>query len=38
MINDSKSIYEKSLKAKKFAYENFSIEKMADAYFDYLMS
>ena len=38
MISDSKSIYEKSLKAKKFAFKNFSIEKMADAYFDYLMS
>ena len=37
MTNNSKSIYEKSLKAKKFAVNNFSIEKMADAYFDYLM-
>ena len=37
MTHDSKSIYEKSLKAKKFAVNNFSIEKMADAYFDYLM-
>tara|TARA_S200000501_G_scaffold318145_1_gene311808 strand:- start:72 stop:1196 length:1125 start_codon:yes stop_codon:yes gene_type:complete len=37
MSHDSKSIYEKSLKAKKYALNNFSIEKMADAYFDYLM-
>ena len=37
MTNDSKRIYEKSLKAKKYAINNFSIEKMADSYFDYLM-
>ena len=37
MTNNSKSIYEKSLKAKKYAIDNFSIEKMANAYFDYLM-
>ena len=37
MINDSKNIYEKSLEAKKYAVNNFSIEKMAEAYFDYLM-
>ena len=33
MTHDSKSIYEKSLKARKYAIKNFSIEKMADAYF-----
>lgn len=37
MTKNFNSIYEKSLKAKKFAINNFSIEKMADAYFDYLM-
>ena len=37
MTHNSKSIYEKSLKAKKYAINNFSIEKMADSYFDYLM-
>ena len=37
MTNDPKSIYEKSLKARKYAINNFSIEKMADSYFDYLM-
>ncbi len=38
MINDSKNIYGKSLEAKKYAINNFSIEKMADAYFNYLIS
>ena len=37
MTIDSRSIYEKSLKARKYAINNFSIEKMADSYFDYLM-
>ena len=37
MTNDSKSIYEKSFRAKRYAIKNFSIEKMANAYFDYLM-
>ena len=37
MTNDSKSIYKKSLKARKYAINNFSIKKMADSYFDYLM-
>ena len=37
MTNNPKSIYVKSLKARKYAIENFSVEKMADAYFDYLM-
>ncbi|ABM72588.1 Hypothetical protein P9515_13811 [Prochlorococcus marinus str. MIT 9515] len=37
MTHDSKSIYEKSLKARKYAIDNFSIEKMAEAYFYYLM-
>ena len=37
MTNDSKGIYEKSLKARKYAINNFSIKKMADSYFDYLM-
>ena len=37
MNSDSKGIYEKSLKAKEYALKNFSIQKMADSYFDYLM-
>ena len=37
MIHDPKSIYEKSLKARTYAINNFSIEKMANSYFDYLM-
>ena len=37
MTHDPKSIYEKSLKARNYAISNFSIEKMADSYFDYLM-
>ena len=37
MTTNTKSIYEKSLKAKKYAIDNFSIENMADTYFDYLM-
>ena len=38
MIHDSKNIYAKSLKARKYAINNFSIKKMADAYYYYLMS
>ena len=38
MSNDSKSIYQKTFNARKYAIRNFSIEKMATAYFDYLMS
>ena len=37
MSQNSKFVYEKSLKAKKYAINNFSIENMADSYFDYLM-
>ncbi len=37
MTQNTKSIYEKSLKAKEYAINNFSIENMADTYFDYLM-
>ena len=37
MTKDCKSIYDKGLKARKYAIDNFSIEKMANAYFDYLM-
>ena len=37
MTYDSKNIYEKSLKARKYANSNFSIEKMAESYFDYLI-
>ena len=37
MTHNSKSIYEKSLKARKYAINNFSIKKMADSYFNYLM-
>ncbi len=37
MTYDSKNIYEKSLKARKYAINNFSIEKMAESYFDYLI-
>ena len=37
MTNYPKTIYKKSLKAKKYAIKNFSVEKMSNAYFDYLM-
>ena len=37
MSQNAKFVYEKSLKAKKYAINNFSIENMADTYFDYLM-
>jgi len=37
MTNNTKSIYEKSLKAKKYAFNNFSIKNMADNYFNYLI-
>ena len=37
MSHDSKTIYEKSLKAREYAINNFSIEKMAESYFEYLM-
>ena len=37
MINNPENIYQKSLKAKRYAMDNFSIKKMANAYFDLLM-
>ena len=37
MTHNTRSIYEKSLKAKNYAINNFSIENMADTYFKYLM-
>ena len=37
MTNNTNSIYEKSLKAREYAINNFSIKNMAETYFDYLM-
>ena len=37
MLNNSEKVKNKTLKAKKYAKDNFSIKKMADSYLGYLL-